>query len=66
MKTRYMHTLDGKPAEYCDGVVCFSSRRIKLVDSLKQIRREQRKSMEWDAARNNAGVLTYGYVTVIA
>lgn len=47
-RTLYMHTLDGKPANFeCTigfshlYVVCGIS-RVKLVPSLRQIRREQR------------------------
>ncbi len=56
--TKYMHTLNGKPASFFGGEqICFAGDRggkIKLVNSLKQIRKEQkitkkfREKMGWD------------------
>lgn len=62
--TKYMHTLNGQPAEFYEphGIVCFNSRRIKLVDSLAQIRREQKRSIE--NVPIERGAFRHGYVTV--
>lgn len=61
--TLYMHTLDGKPASYYpkDGV-CFASRKITLVKSLRQIRREQHRCKTMRTGHDNA--FKYDYVTV--
>lgn len=69
-KFYYMHTLDKKPAFFSDGRVCFmngpySRRGNTLVDSLLQIRREQRAAIRAD---HKDGLpwdrWEYGYVRV--
>ncbi len=47
---KYMHTVDGRPGFYEPGrQICFfkSTQPIPLVDSLKQIKKEQKASAEW-------------------
>lgn len=62
-RTFYMHTLDGLPAAFFDGrSVCFTHKRVLLVPSLRQIRREQATSKRNDDARS--GPFIYGYATV--
>lgn len=63
---RYMHTLNGVPANFYerDGV-CFSAKAIKLADSLKQIRMEQKKCQEMRRKKGRSpDSFLYGYVTV--
>lgn len=47
----YMHTLDGRPAQYYpDEQIAFADDRrgvSRFADSLSQIRREQRASDKW-------------------
>lgn len=68
MTTYYLHTLDGCPATFMDGHLVFAHLRIKPATSLRQIRREQAASREWDAAFDKrAGKqppMRYGYVTI--
>jgi hypothetical protein len=51
MSTKYLHTIDGKPAMYVSGEqICFRpfyGKAYPLADSLDQIRKEQRASNEW-------------------
>lgn len=62
--TLYMHTLDGKPAQFYDKYgICFNRRLVVPVRTLRQIRREQELSMESDQVRGRHG-FTYGYVTI--
>ncbi len=58
----YMHTIDGKPAEYRDAGIYFAGTKVyRFATSLKQIRREQQKAI---ASRNKYGwpKMDYGYV----
>lgn len=69
-KNFYMHTIDGKPAKYYPGdQICFiySSCRanLKFANSLKQIRSEQKKSIEFRRKRgyiNTPIEKGYGYL----
>jgi hypothetical protein len=62
--TYYMHLLDESPAGFFDGKhVCFSSKRIPLAKSLRQIKREQAISLANDGERANG--FRYAYVTVV-
>jgi len=70
MKTRYMHTIDGRPAFYEEGQqVCFirNGYALELRFSLAQIIREQRASSKW---RRQQGLSNfdakYGYLLVKA
>jgi hypothetical protein len=69
-KVYYLHTLDGQPAFFDKYQVCYSTsygEAVKLVETLKQIKREQKKSREW---RRNEGysdnAAFYGYRRVRA
>lgn len=70
MKTLYMHTLDGQPAEFQENgnYVAFAHRRIKLASSLRQIRREQQAAIQeaWKHPNQHewADLKHYGYVTI--
>lgn len=63
--TKYMHTLDGRPASYTEWngepylYLCGGRNRVILADSLAQIKREQRS-----AAYHDLGNSRYGYVLV--
>lgn len=64
MKDLYMHTLDGKPAQWQEatGTIVFSGKRVTLfAKSLQQIRREQGLSMNHYGDINGE---MYGYVRV--
>jgi hypothetical protein len=67
-RTMYMHTLDGKPA--CmdrDGTQIVFARgryRARLVDSLREIRREQRQSVKWRMEQGFNIDFRHGYVLV--
>jgi hypothetical protein len=47
MTTKYMHTILGRPATFNERqrLILFTGGKIKLVDSLDQIRREQRANI---------------------
>lgn len=64
MKTKYMHTIDGKPASFEGDQVCFSHKQIKLVDSLYLIRKQQKQSTEWRKSQGFSDVGGLGYVTI--
>lgn len=70
MSVKYMHTLDGKPATFTDGERVVFSSRIKLADSLKQIRREQfisknsYRRLAHDG-ENTFDSVEYGYTLVV-
>ena len=66
MKTKYMHIINGKPGRFSGEQICYAgvkNFKIRLVGSLKQIRKEQklskkfRKSMKWEDTE-------YSYVLV--
>jgi len=71
-RTMFMHTIDGKPADYERGEqITFASpgryarRGIVLVPSIKQIRAEENASRQWRIARGCAVAgWDYGYVRV--
>ena len=63
--TRYMHTLEGQPATfYKNSGVCFTHKRIRLANSLRQIRREQAACKAMRAEEGAGNDFKYGYVTV--
>ncbi len=46
----YLHTLNGKPAGFYDGQICYASfygKPTPLCSSLKQIKEEQAASRKW-------------------
>jgi hypothetical protein len=62
-----MHTLDGKPAAFYLGQgLCFEHRKIRLVSSLREIRREQAEDLRMNNERppNVRSTSQRGYVTV--
>ena len=70
-KTMYMHTLNGKPAFYCeDQQICYACHgQLKfpdgLADSLKQIRKEHKSSQMWRRAQGfSESSSVYGYLRV--
>lgn len=74
-KTMYLHTLDEKPASFDDSRGAYihfagggRNHPIKLADSLRQIRREQRAAMRENKANGIVGVewvpSRYGYARV--
>jgi len=68
-KKVFIHMIRGNPAQYYKGQqICFGDRRygIKTVDTLEQIRKEQRASHKW---RRDAGFdvdeSDYDYMRII-
>lgn len=63
-KTYYMHTIDGKPAFWSGDQICYASffgRPDRLEPSLKNIRKNERRSRKY---RNDLGLSDnsrYGY-----
>lgn len=65
MRTVYIHTLNGQPAGFFDGQICFARHfgpATLAASSLKQIRREQKASLARDKQYGDEGKWTYGYV----
>ena len=64
--TKYMHLLSGKPATFFDGQLLFTGgrSRVKLCDSLKEIRRQQKQSRKYRVDRNYDDCMIAGYVLV--
>lgn len=62
---KYMHTIEWRPGFYDGQQVCYASRSpIPLLDSLKEIRRQQRASNWWRRKRGWAENSNLGYVKV--
>lgn len=65
MSDYYMHIMDGQPAEFQDGHLVYSGKRVgKLATSLRQIRREQEADRKWYARRHNQTGCVYSYVRI--
>lgn len=68
-KAKYMHLLDNQPAFFDGDQICYAKQGISdkrlFVDSLDQIRREQRATIDYRAA-NSFGHegFTYCYLRV--
>jgi hypothetical protein len=61
----YMHTINGCPATFHDGQICYASIRGNyLVASLKQIRAEQKATEEYRSKRGFNVYNKYDYVLV--
>ncbi len=69
-KLMYMHTLNGKPAYYTEGEqVSYAGKEIlipqMLVPSLKELRKQQKRSIEWRKAQGWSETPSeYGYVRI--
>lgn len=52
---KYMHTLDNHPASYEGGQICWGygprNRAVKLVDSLAEIKANEKASIAWRKKR---------------
>lgn len=62
MKKVFIHTINGLPAQYHEGEqICYGSRRsgVKTVDTLAQIKKEQRATYKW---RKKKGYDTHSFV----
>lgn len=63
-----MHTLDGQPA-YFDGTqVVFIGQRVGrkiLLDSLDELRRQQKLSAKEDERNGTVGEVRYGYISFL-
>lgn len=63
--TRYMHVMDGQPAEYQSGHLVYCGRYCgKLAKSLEQIKRERHASIEFFAAENGRDTSVYSHVRI--
>jgi len=69
MKKVFIHTISGLPAQYYKGEqICFGMRRcgIKTVDTLAQIKKEQRASNKWRKKKGyDVHPLDYDYMRII-
>ena len=72
MTTKYMHTINGKPAGFIDGSIVYNTGGgtwVKLCDSLDEIRKQQRISKKtWkEHAYRYMGEdeFKYGYVRIL-
>lgn len=69
MKKVFIHTIGGLPAEYYDEEqICYGMRRcgVKTVDTLAQIKKEQRASNKWRKKRGyEIHLLDYDYMRII-
>lgn len=64
-KTYYMHTIDGGPGAFYSGEIWHAVPRrpaYKLERSLKDIRRQQRKSRKADKSRGMGDSFNYGHI----
>jgi hypothetical protein len=65
----YMHLIDGRPAEFDDGMICYTHtgshvrHGVKLCRDLKQVKREQAASHKFRNARG-WDLMDYDYVPV--
>lgn len=67
MPTKYMHTIDGKPAQWSGEQIVFPYSRgsVRLVDSLRLIRRHQLLTEEFRMSRRfDYDPDKYGYIRV--
>jgi hypothetical protein len=63
--SKYLHTLDGKPATFDGFQICFASRfgkPNKLADSLKQIKKERAISIKNREERGYPINFKYGHL----
>ena len=69
-RVRYMHLIDRLPAQYWpDQQICFAGKRVtRFATSLKQIRKEQKKSKAWRkrslGIRGDEDIFSYGYIRI--
>lgn len=69
MRSRYMHTIDGRPATYIKNQqICFAGIKtpIRLCSSKKVLKNQQRISSEWRKKQGFSDRDDYGYKRVIA
>jgi len=70
-KTMYMHTINGKPASFWKGSICYISSLgntwATLCDSLDEIKRQQRISKKTWKEESYMGPIEfkYGYVRIL-
>jgi hypothetical protein len=68
MATKYLHTIDAKPAMYVSGEqICFRpfyGKAYPLADSLDQIRKEQKASLKYREECGFASDAKYDYVRI--
>lgn len=58
----YMHTINGKPAQFTGGQICFAPWKItRFAKDLRQIRREQDATKQYRKDRNYSLKFNYGY-----
>jgi len=61
----YMHTINGRPAVYRGGQICYAIIRANvLVGSLKKITQQQAASVKWRQEQGYRNRFEYGHVLV--
>jgi hypothetical protein len=65
-KYRYMHTINGHPADFRSKQITYASRvtPIRLFDTLAEIRKNEAASGKWRTSQGFSNTSTYGYVKV--
>ena len=69
MKKVFIHTINGLPAQYYEGEqICYGMRRsgVKTVDTLAQIKKEQRATSKYRKKLGyDSHLLDYDYMRII-
>lgn len=65
-ETKYMHTMDGRPAHFVENQIWFVNPRsaAMLVPDRLTIRKQQRASRRWRKQQGFDAAIVYGYVRV--
>lgn len=64
-KTKYMHTINGKPGLYIDQQICYADNHaITLAENISQIKSERTASLKWRKEQGFKLHFRYGYVRV--
>lgn len=66
-KTYYMHTLDGQPAAFTEGYICFAYKQVlehEMATSLRQLRRQQADCISRRSSEGLGNDFDYGYVRI--
>ena len=64
---RYIHTINGRPARYDGDQICYALVTIPIntCESLKQIRREEKATVQWRASKGFDNTAQYGHMRVL-
>lgn len=64
MKKAYLHTINGHPAWFAGGQICYLNNKVRkpLRDSLAEIKADQKATIEWRAKQGfETDVSSYDY-----